>query len=130
MGVEELFNHFQYACYKRLRGVGLFDTTIQKDITFFYTSEENLFTDGEVLSDDKDLGTLIVRNPTFCISGVYFDSKRFKDPTKIRFEVYLKDDSTSTIEAAETKLRELSKKVHFREKKFKEQQSIMGGANA
>lgn len=120
MALENLFNHFQFVCYKRLRGIGLFDSSIKQDIRFFYTDKETLFTDGEILSDDKDLGMLVVRNPTYCISGVYYDSNRFNDPTKVRFEVYLNGESKTTIDAAEKKLRELSKKVHFRSKKINE----------
>ena len=53
MSLEDLFNHFQYACYKRLSGIGLFDTSKSDTLTFFYTEKETLFTDGEIVSNNK-----------------------------------------------------------------------------
>lgn len=120
MILEKLFNHFQYACYKRLSGIGLFDTSKTETITFFYTEKETLFTDGEVLFNDKDLGMMHVKKPSYCISGHYYDSSKYPDSTKVQFEVFLSNEDEDVVEKASKKLRELSKNVYFRSKKIKE----------
>ncbi|MEX3623601.1 hypothetical protein [Viridibacillus arvi] len=118
MVLEELFNHFQYFSFKRLSGVGIFDKSLSSDVKCYYNNRESLFTDGEVISNDTLIGEMVVRNPSYCISAKNYDPKVCTDPRLIRFEVFISNDDKETIEKAQNKLRELSKKVYFREKKF------------
>lgn len=117
MTLEELFNHFQYVSYKRLAGVGLFSKDLSPTVTFYYTDKETLFTDGTILEKDEEIGMLIVENATYCISAYYFDEKKFSNPSDIRFEVYLGDETEETRNNAAERIRKLSKKVHYRELK-------------
>ena len=66
-----------------------------------------------------------VKNPTYCISAFYFDTTRYSDPTKIGFEVFLSsEEDEEAIEKTTKKLKELSKNVHYRNKKLKQKVQV------
>lgn len=116
MVLEELFKHFNYVSYKRLEGVGIFDSKTSDNVKFFYGKKETLFSDGEVVSDQ--LGICEVNKPSYCISAINYDTQVCFDPRETKFEVFIANEEQETIDKASKKLRELTYEVHRREKKF------------
>lgn len=121
MVLEELFKHFQYASYKKLEGVGIFDKDKSNQIKFYYSWNETLFTDGEIIHDDSTIGERIIENPTYCISATNYDHSICSNPRQIHFEVFIGNDDEQTIKRATQRLSELSNEVHLRIKRSMEE---------
>lgn len=113
--LEDLFNHFEYVSWKRLEGIGIFELK-DETATFYYGKRETLFSDGEIIEDNPAICERKYKNLTYCISGFNYDPMICNNSELVTFEVFLSDNSQSTIDKASEKLKELVNEVHRRKK--------------